>query len=161
MKIQYLLTKSSILINIDKTEKADVLSMMSQFIASLYALEDAGRIAGKILEREAVVSTGIGCGVAIPHARLENIDRIYMVAASSQKGIEFDSIDGEPVHIIFMILSPANTTTVHTELLSSLSSIMSDENVRKRLVNAQETQIFLDVLTGAENESINKNRVEV
>lgn len=160
MKIQYLLSKSAILIDVEQSEKIEVLSKMSQFMSLLYGLDDERRITQKILERERTVSTGIGCGVAIPHARFDNIDRIYMVAARSQKGIEFDSIDGEPVHLLFMILSPVNTTTEHTELLSSLSTILSDEELRKKLINAKEAQSFLDILTEAENEKANKNGVE-
>jgi mannitol/fructose-specific phosphotransferase system IIA component (Ntr-type) len=84
-----------------------------------------------------------------------------MVAARSQKGVEFDAIDGEPVFLLFMILSPANTTTEHTELLSSISSIMSDGDVRRRLVGANDAQIFLEILTTAENELANRSGVGV
>src|SRR5690554_2048648 len=115
-------------------------------MASLYGLDNGEQISRLILERESDTSTGIGYGIAIPHARITGIDRLYMVAARSVNGIEFGAIDDQPVHVIFMLVSPANTSTEHTQILSSLSSIMAYEDVREKLFSAETVEQFLDII---------------
>ena len=127
---------------------------MAHFLASLNNLPDGDLIAQKILERESDMSTGIGYGIAIPHSRLTNIDRLYMVAARSKEGIEFDAIDEQPVHLIFLMISPTSTSTEHTQILSSLSRIMSYEDVREKLLDAEEPGQFIDVIIKSENKYV-------
>lgn len=154
MKIQDLLQKSSILIDLKSTEKDQVLRQTAKFMASLYGLDNGEQISRLILERESDMSTGIGYGIAIPHARISGIDRLYMVAARSVNGIEFGAIDDQPVHLIFMLISPANTSTEHTQILSSLSSIMAYEDVREKLFSAETVEQFLDIIKKSEEKYI-------
>ncbi|NLW32852.1 MAG: PTS sugar transporter subunit IIA [Fibrobacter sp.] len=154
MKIQDLLQKSSILIDLKSTEKDQVLRQTAKFMASLYGLDNGEQISRLILERESDMSTGIGYGIAIPHARITGIDRLYMVAARSVNGIEFGAIDDQPVHLIFMLISPANTSTEHTQILSSLSSIMAYEDVREKLFSAETVEQFLDIIKKSEEKYI-------
>ena len=154
MKVQDLLQKNSILIDLKGTDKVEILAQMARFMASIYDLADGSMIAEKILERESDMSTGIGYGIAIPHARLTGIDRLYMVAARSDEGIDFDAIDEQPVHMIFMMISPTNTSSEHTQILSSLSRIMSYEDVRNKLLTSQTPEQFLDVITKSENKYV-------
>ena len=123
-------------------------------MASLYGLDNGEQISRLILERESDMSTGIGYGIAIPHARITGIDRLYMVAARSVNGIEFGAIDDQPVHVIFMLVSPANTSTEHTQILSSLSSIMAYEDVREKLFSAETVEQFLDIIEKSEEKYI-------
>jgi mannitol/fructose-specific phosphotransferase system IIA component (Ntr-type) len=127
---------------------------MAHFMISLNGLSGADDVAAKILERESEMSTGIGYGIAIPHARISGIDRLYMVAARSAQGLEFNAIDEQPVHLVFMMISPANTSIEHTQILSSLSRIMSYEEVRTKLLKAEDSEQFLDVITKSENKYI-------
>jgi PTS system fructose-specific IIC component len=154
VKIQDLLQKSSILIDLKSTEKDQVLRQTAKFMASLYGLDNGEQISRLILERESDMSTGIGYGIAIPHARITGIDRLYMVAARSVNGIEFGAIDDQPVHVIFMLVSPANTSTEHTQILSSLSSIMAYEDVREKLFSAETVEQFLDIIEKSEEKYI-------
>lgn len=154
MKIQDLLQKSSILIDINSTVKTEALSQMAILMTSLYSLQNGEQIKQKILEREADMSTGIGYGIAIPHARIFGIDRLYMVAGKSMAGIEFDAIDEQPVHLIFMMISPTNTSTEHTQILSSLSRIMSYEDVRSKLLASETPEQFLDIIIKSENKYV-------
>jgi PTS system fructose-specific IIC component len=154
VKIQDLLQKSSILIDINVTNKTEALSQMAILMTSLYSLPNSEQIKQKILEREADMSTGIGYGIAIPHARISGIDRLYMVAGRSMAGIEFDAIDEQPVHLIFMMISPTNTSTEHTQILSSLSRIMSYEDVRSKLLASETPEQFLDIIIKSENKYV-------
>jgi mannitol/fructose-specific phosphotransferase system IIA component (Ntr-type) len=154
VKIQDILQKNSILIDLNSTDKQEVLSQMARFMASLHDLPNGESIDQKILERESDMSTGIGYGIAIPHARITGIDRLYMVAGRSNQGIEFNAIDEQPVHLLFMMISPTNTSSDHTQILSSLSRIMSYEDVRKKLLTADSTELFLDIIIKSENKYV-------
>ena len=154
MKIRDLLSNNSILIDLQGNDKIELLSQMSDYMTSLYNLPDPLYIKQKILDREAEMSTGIGFGIAIPHARIPQIDRVYMIAARSLQGVDFSAIDEQFVHLIFLMVSPANTSTDHTTILSSLSRIMSYEDMRKKLLSANRAELFLDLLIKGEDKYV-------
>jgi mannitol/fructose-specific phosphotransferase system IIA component (Ntr-type) len=154
VKIQDLLQKNTILTDITAEKKDEVLAQMATFLASRYGLPDAPDMARRIIERETEMSTGIGFGIAIPHARILGIDQLYLIAGRSKKGIEFNAIDELPVHLLFMMVSPQNTTTEHTQILSSLSRIMSYEEVRTKLLSVETAEQFLDVIIKSENKYV-------
>jgi fructose PTS system EIIBC or EIIC component len=154
VKIKDLLQKDSIIFDPPATDKNGIITLLAGRMTSLYHLPDSGLIARKVLEREADVSTGIGFGIAIPHARIEKIDRVYMAAVRSTAGIDFAAIDGQPVHLIFMIVSPAGASNAHVQVLSSLSRIMSYEDIRKKLLAAKTPEKFLELLVKGESKYI-------
>ncbi|MBN2036947.1 MAG: PTS sugar transporter subunit IIA [Chitinispirillaceae bacterium] len=154
MKIRDLLSKNSILIDLQGTDKVEILTQMSRHLALLHGLSDQETIIRKILDREAEMSTGIGFGIAIPHARVLQIDRHYMIAARSIKGVDFSAIDEQLVHLIFMMISPANTSSEHTQVLSSLSRIMSYEDMRKKLLATDDAEAFLDLIIKGEDKYV-------
>jgi mannitol/fructose-specific phosphotransferase system IIA component (Ntr-type) len=154
VRIQELIQKNGIIIDLKSTEKMETVDRIARFLCSINGLSNAQEVSAKIIERENEMSTGIGFGIAIPHARFSGIDRLYMAAARSVEGIEFEALDDQPVHLIFMMISPANTSTGHTEALSSLSRIMAYEEVRSDLLQAKTPEEFLELLTEAENKYI-------
>ncbi len=154
MKIQDILQKNGIITNLDSVNKSELLAQMGKYLASLYDLKDPDLIVRKILDREAEMSTGIGYGIAIPHARIEGIDHVCMIAGRNVKGIDFNAIDEQPVHLIFMMLSPANASSQYTQLLSSLSRIMSYEEIRNSLVETEDPEEFLNVIIRGENKYV-------
>jgi len=154
VRVQDILQKNSILIELASTDKQEVLTQMARYMVSLHGISNGDSIAQKILERESDMSTGIGYGIAIPHGRISGIDKLYMIAGRSDKGIDFNAIDEEPVHLIFMMISPANTSTDHTNILSSLSRIMSYEDVRTKLLAADSADSFLDIIIKSENKYV-------
>ena len=154
MKIQDLLQKNCILIDLKGNDKSEILTQMATYMASLFDLEESENIVRRIVERESEMSTGIGFGIAIPHARLSGIDRPYMIAGRSVQGLPFEPIDEQLVHLIFMMVSPTNTTTEHTQILSSLSRIMSYEEMRNCLFAADTPEKFLDAIINGENKYV-------
>ena len=154
MRIQDILQKNAIILNLEAVNKTELLKQMAQYLASLYDLKDKAIIVQKILDREAEMSTGIGFGIAIPHARVEGIDRVFMIAGRLFKGIEFNAIDEQPVHLVFMMLSPANTTNPYTQILSALSRIMSYEEIRQSLIQTDSPESFLNVIARGEDKYV-------
>jgi PTS system fructose-specific IIC component len=154
VKVRDLLHKSSVLIDLKAADKRDLIVRLAAHISSLYRLPDSARIADDILKRESEVSTGIGFGIAIPHARIKNINRIYMAAARSLKGIDFSAIDGQPVTLVFMLVSPEGASNDHVQVLSSLSRIMSYEDMRKKLMGAKSPERFVELLVKGEKKYV-------
>jgi mannitol/fructose-specific phosphotransferase system IIA component (Ntr-type) len=154
VKIQDILQKNAVIINLEAPDKSSLLMQMAQYISSLYDLKNQSVISQKILDRESEMSTGIGFGIAIPHARIEGVDRVYMIAARSITGIEFNAIDDQPVHLVFMMISPADASNQYTQILSSLSRIMSYEDVRKSLIDAQTAEDFLNIIIRSEEKYV-------
>jgi fructose-specific phosphotransferase system IIA component len=154
IRIQDLIQKNGIVIDLQGADKFEVINSMARFLCLVNGLENVDEVARKITEREMEMSTGIGYGIAIPHARLEGIDRLYMVAARSVEGLEFDSLDEQVVNLIFMMVSPANTSAEHTQVLSTLSQIMAYEEIRRQLLQADTPEMFVEIIVSAENKYI-------
>jgi len=154
VKIQDLLEKNGILPDIQPTDKKEVLRLMATFLSTRYGLPDGDDIGSRIIERETDMSTGIGYGIAIPHARIGGIDRLYLIFGRCVEGIDFNAIDEQPVHLLFMMLSPKNTSAEHTQILSNISRIMSYEEVRSRLLEVQTSEQLFDVIVKSENKYV-------
>jgi mannitol/fructose-specific phosphotransferase system IIA component (Ntr-type) len=154
VRIQDIIQKNAIIINLEAPDKSGLLIQMAKYLASLYDLKNNEQVVQKILDREAEMSTGIGFGIAIPHARIEGVDSVYMIAARSIKGIEFDAIDEQPVHLVFMMISPANASNQYTQILSSLSRIMSYEDIRKSLLETETPEEFLNIISRGEDKYV-------
>lgn len=154
VRIQDILQKNAIISTMEAADKTELLTGMAKYLASHYDLKNQALVVQKILDREAEMSTGIGFGIAIPHARIEGIEQVYMIAARSVKGIEFDAIDEQPVHLIFMMLSPANASSQYTQILSSLSRIMSYEDIRQSLIKTDAAEDFLNIIKRGEDKYV-------
>jgi PTS system nitrogen regulatory IIA component len=120
------------------------------------ALCDAGEIVDQsafleaIIKREKIVSTGIGMGVAIPHAKLMNFDRFFLAVGlqKTKEGIEWDALDGAPVRLIFMIGGPANQQTEYLKILSHLTAAIKDEDRRKKLLSSSTKEEVISTFEG-------------
>lgn len=150
MKLQDILHKSAVLVDLAAQDKPDLLCRMAQYLSSLYDLKAPDRVVEGIFAREADLSTGIGHAVALPHARLDTVDRVHMIVARTAQPVEFGAIDDEPVRLVFMLVSPMNSSE-HTTVLSQVSRIMFHEDIRTRLLCVNDAQAFLETLIAAEN----------
>jgi mannitol/fructose-specific phosphotransferase system IIA component (Ntr-type) len=154
VKIQDLIRRNCVIIDLKCADKFEAIGSVARFLCSVNGLDGAEDVANRIVEREREMSTGIGYGIAMPHARLEGINSLYMAAARSVEGIEFNSLDEQDVNLIFMMVSPANTSTEHTQALSALSRMMSYEEVRRKLLQAATADEFVDVIAKAEDKYV-------
>lgn len=101
-----------------------------------------------IIDREKIVSTGIGMGVAIPHAKLDLLDKFFIsVGIQQNRGIDWDSIDGASVRLVFMIGGPDNKQDEYLQILSRLTLIIKDEALRKKLINAENEEEVINLLS--------------
>ena len=132
-------------------EKEPVIRELAALVARSLGIPDrAGEVAESVLEREAVLSTGIGGGVALPHGRTAAVPELSLAAGTVPGGVDFDALDGRPVRLIFLLVGPVDSAGDHVKALSRLSRILGRSGLRRRLVECREAGDFLDVLTEAE-----------
>jgi nitrogen PTS system EIIA component len=98
-------------------------------------------------ERELLASTAIGDGIAIPHGKLDSVNQLVGTLGRSVKGLEFDSIDGKPTHLVFMLVAPASSTGIHLKALARLSRLFRDALFRQRLIEAADASAMYRVIT--------------
>jgi len=103
-----------------------------------------------IEERESVLSTGIGFGVAIPHARCAAVRELTMVGGVTGSPVPYDSIDGEPVRLVFLIVGPEASAGLHVKILSRIARLVRRDGVRRQLVESRTPDEFYSVLLDAE-----------
>lgn len=109
-----------------------------------------GEVVSAIEERESVLSTGIGFGVAIPHARCAAVPELTMVGGVSAAPVPYDSIDGEPVRLFFLIVGPEHSAGLHVKILSRIARLVRRDGVRKQLVESRTPDEFYRTLLDAE-----------
>ncbi len=100
-----------------------------------------------LLEREKLGTTGIGDGVAIPHGKLDSLERIIVAVGRSTEGIDFDALDFSPCHIFFLVLAPEQVAGMHLKVLAHISRLIKDEEFRKRFLTAQGRDGLWDLLS--------------
>lgn len=142
MKFSSLIKLSNINTDLKADTKYDVLKEIVNKLSS----KNHEAILQKIVERENQSSTGVGNGCAIPHARLENIHEVILFVGVSKKGINFNSIDGKPVHVIFLFLTPLSETATHLKVLSRINQIISKDSLVNRLRNVSSDQELYQLL---------------
>jgi nitrogen PTS system EIIA component len=130
-----LLSPDDVFVDLAAPDKTRVLQVLSYRAAERLGL-DENLVANEILAREALGSTGVGKGIAIPHARLSSLNRPFAMAARLKRPIEFDAIDGEPVNLVILLLMPDNQESGQISLLAAIARKLRDEKVLGELRKA-------------------------
>lgn len=136
MKLSDALTPDRIELNLSSTEKVPAIEEMIALVSRSTDLSDPGAVLRRILDREAVLSTGVDRGVAIPHAPWDEIDGVVVALGISRSGVDFQSLDGQPVHLIFLILSSRAAQSAYLSVLSRTARIFHSEGMEQRIVEA-------------------------
>jgi len=143
-----LLSESQIIPNMVATERWQAIEEIVSFLVEGGHLpkKEKENILGALFHREETMSTGIGFGVAIPHASLEAIDNVVLAFGRSQTGIEFESLDSKPVHFVVLLLVPATQHQMHLKTLSAIAKFLNDRVTREALTNAHDANDIMQIL---------------
>lgn len=152
MRITDLLSSKSIDLNFNVTSKAEAIDHLVDLMNSTGNISDREAYKSAILARENLSTTGIGEGIAIPHAKVGAVTKATLVAAVSKNGIDYESLDGAPSHLFFMIAAPDGANNTHLDVLSRLSTILMDAKFRESLINATNANEFLRLINIKETE---------
>jgi fructose PTS system EIIBC or EIIC component len=146
MRITELLKKETIALDLQASSKPAVIDELVSVLDQSGNLQDAEEFKKAILNREAQSTTGIGEGIAIPHAKTTAVKSPAIAFGKSTAGVDYESLDGAPAHLFFMIAATEGANQTHLEALSRLSSMLMDENVRQSLVNASTKEEVLEII---------------
>ena len=147
MRLSDIITKDRILVDREGAlpNKAKALHALAGLLGSAVSAPEE-EVLALLLEREQLQSTGIGDGVAIPHSALEHADAQAGAVLLFPKGIDFDAIDGQPVHIVFGVVGPKRATGEHLRTLARISRLLRDDATRKQLANAESSQSAYELI---------------
>lgn len=160
MKITDLLNKKSIAINPKVNSKNDAINKLVDLMDASGNLNDKNEYKKAVLAREELSTTGIGDGIAIPHAKTKAVKNAGLAAMIVNDGVDYDSLDGNPAKIFFLIGAPDGENNVHLEVLARLSTMLMDEKFRNALENSKTPEEFVNLIDEFENEKVNKVKEE-
>jgi PTS system nitrogen regulatory IIA component len=145
MKICEVLQKEAILADLKARNKKGILEELVAPVAEIAGVqqEDLVKV---LLEREHLGSTGIGGGIGIPHGKMKDLDSLVLGFGLSRQGVDFESLDGKPAHIFFLLVTPENSTGLHLKLLARISRILKNEPFKDRLLNASDRDEILSII---------------
>ncbi len=133
MKILEILDPAAIVSEMRATSKPEALEELGGTLATLHPTIDQARLVEVLLEREELGSTAIGEGIAIPHGKLPGITNVVAVFGRSSRGIDFDSLDGSPTRLFFLLVAPEDSAGIHLKALARISRLLKDRGFRERL----------------------------
>lgn len=150
MKISDILSNDVIAVNLDVTDKDDSINKLIDLAEKSNKILDKKKVTDTIFEREKLVSTGVGKGFAIPHGKTDAISDVVAAFAITKNPIDFDSIDGEPVRFIFLLIGKENLLNTHIKLLSRISRLMNKDEFREKLLDAKSSEDVLNIFKDEE-----------
>jgi len=146
MKIVDLIKRDLILATLSATSKPKIIKELAVYLASRHDAVDEKDLTRVLIDREALASTGIGEGVAIPHGKLSTVNEIVACIGRARGGVDFDSMDGQPTFLFFVLVAPENSTGAHLKALARISRVFKDAEFRSRLLNASDADAMYDVI---------------
>lgn len=154
MKITDILKKDFVIADLAGSDKKDVLEELSEFLEKKGAVKSKETLHTALADREKLGSTGIGENVAIPHAKLDEIDQIITLFGRSVKGVDFESLDKKPVHFVCLVIAPANSTGQHLKALARISRILKSSSLREAIQNASDVDEIYSILVDEDSKFI-------
>jgi fructose-specific phosphotransferase system IIA component len=154
MKISDILSYDVIEVNLPVADKDDSIRKIIDISSKTGKILDVKKVTDTIFERERLVSTGVGKGFAIPHGKTDAIDDIVAAFVITKEPIDFDSIDGEPVRFIFLLIGKETLLNTHIKLLSRISRLMNKEEFRDKLLEAKSKEEVLNIFREEEKNYI-------
>jgi PTS system nitrogen regulatory IIA component len=146
VKITDFLTPDRVIADLTEKEKSAVLKEMAGQLAGSESGLDATQILKVLQDREKISTTAIGEGVAIPHGKLPNVQKVFALFARSLQGVDFASLDGEPTYLFFTLIAPQDAAADHLKALARISRLLKDPDLRRRLLAAATNQELYNII---------------
>lgn len=147
MKITDILPEDAVVVDLKANDKQGVIEEMSELMARSAGLSNEEELARVLLEREALGSTGIGFNIAIPHAKVQEINGIIAAFGRSKKGVDFSAVDGKPVNLFFVLISGLNSAGTHLKALARISRLLKSEETREALICCESSTEMYEIIS--------------
>ena len=152
MRLSQQLDPAMVLISPDVGERAELFQQFGELFERAKLVESGEQVAQRLLEREAILSTGIGGGVAVPHAQIPGLGRLAMAASTHPDGLQYPALDEQPVRLVFCLLGDANTAADHLAGLARLARLARRSSALEPLIEAADGNTFLAALRRLEGD---------
>jgi PTS system nitrogen regulatory IIA component len=151
MKILDVLQKEAIISDLKSQDKKEILEELVAPIARITGVnhKDLVRV---LMDREQLGSTGIGGGIGIPHGKLKQLESLALGFGLSRKGVDFESMDNQPTHIFFLLVTPENSTGLHLKMLARISKILKHDPFKEKLLNAANSDAIFSIIKEEDDE---------
>ncbi len=146
MMLSEILDVERILFNVKFSDKEEAITKLAETLRNHPQVKDLDEIVKSVLEREKILSTGVGNGFAIPHAKTNAVDGFLLAVAKLAEPIDFNSHDGKPVRLIFLLVGKENMVSEHIKMLSRISRLINNDEFREKLFNAQSAEELYELL---------------
>jgi len=146
MQILDFLSVDSIKLTMESKNKKDAIKELVEVLVKSGKVKDKKKMIQTLMEREELGSTGIGQGIAIPHGKSDTVSDLAAAFGVSADGVSFDSLDGEPVNIFFLLVAPEGAAGAHLKALARISSLLKDKYFRKSLLSAQSPEEVIKII---------------
>ena len=127
MTLLEILSPEAIVVNLQGETKEEIIAELSKLVAKNCQIANSDDIFQAVIEREKIMSTGIGDGIAIPHGKSDSVDKLVAALGTKRRGVDFEALDGEPAYVFFLLVSPTNISGPHIKALARISRYLKNE----------------------------------
>ncbi len=145
MKVSEILNKEFIIAELESNDKESAINELIDLFRNDPRVEDIEKVRQSVLDREKIMSTGVGKGFAIPHGKTDSVKETLAAFGRKKEGIDYDALDGNPVNLIFLLVGKETMISAHIKLLSRISRMMNKDDFRVRLLNAETSEDIMNV----------------
>ena len=152
MNLLDILSLESTIVDLKGESKEDIIAELVNSLPAGDAITDREQVLQAVLDREKIMSTGIGDGIAIPHGKSAAVTELVAAMGTQRRGIDFDALDGEPAFVFFLLVSPANVSGPHIKALARISRLLKNDEFKKKLIEADSAEEIIATIEAAERD---------
>ena len=156
MNLLDILSEKSVIVGLQGETKEEIIEELVDSLEKGVTISDREKVLQSVLDREKIMSTGIGDGIAIPHGKSDAVITLSAALGTQKRGANFEALDGEPAYVFFLLVSPANISGPHIKALARISRLLKNEDFKKRLTAASSPEELIGEIS--EEEKMNQPR---
>ena len=150
MTLLDIISLDSTIVGLESDSKEAIIEELVGCLQIGTAITDREKVLQAVLDREKIMSTGIGDGIAIPHGKSDAVTSLAAALGIHKRGVDFESLDGEPAYVFFLLVSPANVSGPHIKALARISRMLKNDNFKKKLIEAGSSDEILGIIEAEE-----------
>ena len=152
MTLLEILSSETTIVGLKGNSKEEIIEELVYCLDAGDAISDRDKVLQAVVEREKIMSTGIGDGIAIPHGKSDAVQRLVAALGTHRRGVDFEALDGEPAFVFFLLVSPANVSGPHIKALARISRLLKNDEFKKSLINASTPAEVLEAIAEEEKQ---------
>jgi PTS system nitrogen regulatory IIA component len=145
-----ILSAKSVIVDLKGETKEEIIEELVDALEVGEVITNRDKVLQAVLEREKIMSTGIGDGIAIPHGKSDAVARLAAALGTQKRGVDFEALDGEPAYVFFLLVSPANVSGPHIKALARISRLLKNDDFKKKLIDASSAEDIMAVIESEE-----------